>query len=39
MGDKILITGIGGFVASHLAEYCLRQGDEVIGTYRWNEDL
>ena len=39
MSNKILITGIGGFVASHLARYCLEQGDEVIGTYRWNEDL
>ena len=29
---KILITGISGFVGSHLAEYCLKQGDEVHGT-------
>lgn len=29
---KILITGISGFVGSHLAEYCLEQGDEVYGT-------
>jgi len=36
---KILITGAGGFVASHLVDYCLEQGDEVIGTIRWNEDL
>ncbi|MCH7534189.1 MAG: GDP-mannose 4,6-dehydratase [Bacteroidetes bacterium] len=36
---KILITGAGGFVASHLIDYCLEQGDEVIGTIRWNEDL
>ena len=34
-----LITGIGGFVASHLARYLLEQGEEVYGTYRWNEDL
>ena len=31
---KILITGINGFVGSHLAEYYLSQGDEVFGTYR-----
>ncbi|HWD09287.1 MAG TPA: GDP-mannose 4,6-dehydratase [Actinomycetota bacterium] len=33
---KVLITGITGFVGSHLAEFCLDRGDvEVIGTYRW----
>jgi len=31
---KILITGITGFVGSHLAEYCLKNGDEVHGTIR-----
>ena len=36
---KSLITGIGGFVASHLAEYLLDKGEEVHGTCRWNEDL
>ena len=36
---KNLITGIGGFVASHLAELLLSKGEEVIGTYRWTEDL
>ena len=36
---KNLITGIGGFVASHLADYLLSQGEEVYGTYRWTEDL
>jgi len=36
---KILITGGSGFVASYLAQYCLEQGDEVIVTVRWNEDL
>lgn len=36
---KSLITGIGGFVASHLAEYLLEKGEEVIGTFRWTEDL
>ena len=36
---KILITGASGFVASHLVTHCLKEGDEVIGTIRWNEDL
>jgi GDP-mannose 4,6-dehydratase len=34
-----MITGIGGFVASHLARYLLEQGEEVYGTLRWTEDL
>ncbi len=34
---KVLITGITGFVGSHLADYCLALDEpiEVIGTYRW----
>jgi len=36
---KNLITGIGGFVASHLADLLLEKGEEVIGTCRWYEDL
>jgi GDP-4-dehydro-6-deoxy-D-mannose reductase len=33
---KVLITGITGFVGSHLAELCQSLGDvEVVGTYRW----
>jgi len=32
---RILITGITGFVGSHLAEYALRQGAEVFGAIRW----
>ncbi|MFX1277049.1 MAG: GDP-mannose 4,6-dehydratase [Promethearchaeota archaeon] len=32
---KALITGITGFVGSHLAEYLLEKGDVVFGTYRW----
>lgn len=36
---KNLITGIGGFVASHLADLLIEKGEEVIGTYRWTEDL
>jgi GDP-mannose 4,6-dehydratase len=34
-----LITGAGGFVASHLEDYLLEKGEEVYGTYRWTEDL
>jgi len=34
---KILITGINGMVASHLADLCIEKGDEVWGTYRWQE--
>ena len=34
-----LITGIGGFVASHLADLLIEKGETVIGTYRWFEDL
>ena len=33
--DRILITGITGFVGSHLAEYLLELGYEVHGTLRW----
>ena len=37
---KILITGINGFVGSHLAEYILNNNlGEVYGTYRKNEDF
>ncbi|PJA20179.1 MAG: GDP-mannose 4,6-dehydratase, partial [Candidatus Diapherotrites archaeon CG_4_10_14_0_2_um_filter_31_5] len=37
---KILITGINGFVGSHLAEYVLNNNlGEVHGSYRKNENL
>jgi GDP-4-dehydro-6-deoxy-D-mannose reductase len=36
---RSLITGAGGFVASHLTDLLLEKGEEVGGTYRWNEDL
>jgi len=41
MGEKIvcLITGISGFVGSHLAEYCLSKEAEVHGTIRWRSDV
>jgi GDP-4-dehydro-6-deoxy-D-mannose reductase len=32
---RVLITGVTGFVGSHLAEYCLGLGHEVAGTMRW----
>jgi len=32
---KALITGITGFVGSHLAEYLIGEGYEVFGTVRW----
>ena len=32
---RVLITGITGFVGSHLAEYALSQGAEVFGSIRW----
>lgn len=33
---RVLITGITGFVGSHLANYCLTKPDvEVYGTIRW----
>jgi GDP-4-dehydro-6-deoxy-D-mannose reductase len=35
---RILITGITGFVGSHLAEWALGQGAEVIGSLRWRSN-
>ncbi|MEW5760323.1 MAG: GDP-mannose 4,6-dehydratase [Candidatus Thermoplasmatota archaeon] len=35
MVDRALITGITGFVGSHLAEYLLNKGIEVHGIKRW----
>jgi GDP-D-mannose dehydratase len=32
---RVLITGITGFVGSHLAEYALSRGAEVFGSSRW----
>lgn len=32
---RVLITGVTGFVGSHLAEYALAQGAEVFGSCRW----
>jgi GDP-4-dehydro-6-deoxy-D-mannose reductase len=37
---RVLITGITGFVGSHLAEYLLSRGDvEVFGMIRWRSKL
>lgn len=36
---RVLITGITGFVGSHLAEYLLAQGIEVFGTARHRSKL
>ena len=36
---RILITGITGFVGSHLAEHALKAGAEVVGTVRWRSRL
>lgn len=36
---RVLITGITGFVGSHLAEYALQQGAEVFGSVRWRSRL
>src|SRR3989449_2934795 len=32
---RVLITGITGFVGSHMAEYALAKGAEVFGSTRW----
>jgi len=36
---RVLITGISGFVGSHLAELFLEQGMAVYGTIRWRSKL
>jgi GDP-4-dehydro-6-deoxy-D-mannose reductase len=37
--ERVLITGISGFVGSHLAEFLLEKGLEVYGTIRWRSRL
>lgn len=37
--EKVVITGISGFVGSHLAEYLLDKGLDVHGTIRWRSRL
>ncbi len=34
--EKVLITGITGFVGSHMADYVLSKGVKVYGLKRWN---
>jgi len=36
---RVLVTGVTGFVGSHLAEYCLEQGCLVFGTGRRRSPL
>lgn len=36
MKEKVLITGITGFVGSHMADYVLNKGIKVYGLKRWN---
>jgi len=36
---RILITGITGFVGSHLAEFALARGAEVFGSIRWRSKM
>jgi len=36
---RALITGVAGFVGSHLAEYLLEEGMEVYGITRWRSKL
>ena len=35
---RVLITGITGFVGSHMAEFALAQGAEVFGACRWRSN-
>jgi len=37
--ERVLITGISGFVGSHLAESLLERGMDVYGTIRWRSRL
>ncbi len=36
MRKKVLITGISGFVGSHMADYLLNKNVEIYGLKRWN---
>jgi len=36
MAQRVLITGITGFVGSHMADYLIEKGIEVYGLKRWN---
>ena len=36
MQEKVLFTGITGFIGSHMADYVLSKGIKVYGLKRWN---
>lgn len=36
---KVLVTGATGFVGTHLCEYLLQQGDDVHGTYLYQQEF
>jgi GDP-4-dehydro-6-deoxy-D-mannose reductase len=36
---RVLITGITGFVGSHMAEFLLARGDQVVGSVRWRSQM
>jgi len=38
-GSRVFITGISGFVGSHLTELCLKNNLSVSGTYLYKEEL
>ena len=33
---RILVTGAGGFIGSHLVEHCLAEGADVVALVRYN---
>ena len=37
MADKVLLTGISGWIAKHIAIHLLKSGYEVLGTVREND--
>jgi UDP-glucuronate 4-epimerase len=37
MANRILITGAAGFIGSHLSEFLLARGDEVVGLDNFND--
>ncbi len=38
LGMRLLITGVTGFVGSHMAEYALKLGADVYGACRWRSN-
>jgi GDP-4-dehydro-6-deoxy-D-mannose reductase len=35
---RVLITGVTGFVGSHMAEFALAKGAEIFGACRWRSN-